>query len=554
MSGAVHLRSVGRFLYSENPFYLISCFLVLYGLQSHADSGTDIAARSARLATWIAGYTLLMAALAVTVTRVCRVWQDARTIFLVVVIGFVSLSWSIDEWYVISDVRATLTMLASIFFAVIVSETVIRACHMRFSRWYRIPYYGLLVVYFALPCWLGYLVGANNRSITPWSGLIFSVAISCATLLLIPAVRQGPLLTRHNGTPWKWPLYPLSAFVILWVMAGMRAHAVWTAFGVSGPDVRFEPLLLLPLSFSLLVLLAESNLGRRRPLGLPLAMGLAPGLCLLGIPLAGQSHLPFSDDLIYWTGSTLTLTLFSIALFYAYLRIRGVASATPGVIGTLIAISLLGTIPVPAEQLGLETWMIAATAAALQFGWTLGRWNSSLSWSSLAATTTLTVYLLCSSYGLGQWTAIATGAVAVSSMMVIGALFEGPLATCLRHLAAMCITVSCVLSVIRSSHWPVDISMATLSTAMAISLGYLIWVKRMGWAYIFACNLAGMLFIAGYSAYLAGFFEQLNFPFQIGIVFLLLGVCITIFKSERLGVAKFTQRKSRRFADWQMGF
>ena len=554
MSTRENFRSVGRFLYSQNPFYLISCFLVLYGLQSHADSGTEIAARSANLAAWIAGYSVLMAVVVIAVVRVCHVWQDARSIFLVVIIGFVCLSWSIDEWYVIGDMRATLVMLAGFVLSVVTSEIAIRVCGMRFSGWYRLSYYGLLLVFFAVPSWLGFLVSIRNRSITPWSGMIFSSAIACATLLLIPAMRRRVLLTRHSGTPWKWPLYPLSAFGMLWVLAGMRSHAVWTAFAFKGPDVRFEPLLLLPIAWALLILIAESNLGRRRQPAVACAMFLAPLLAILGLPHSGESHLPFHGELVYWTGSTVMLALVATLAFYVYLRFRGATNATLGVIASLILMSLFGTMPLPLEQMGLELWMLGAVAWILQLAWTLGRVQSSLAWSMFGGTGTLVICMGCNSYNLGQWSAVATGGFALVSMLIIGALFDSPWAAILRRAAALSIAAGSLLTVVASFQWPADRSLWTSATALTISLGYLLWVKRIGWFYVLAWNAAAVFFITGHSAYDYGFFDGLNAPFQIGVVFLIVGFGITMLKSERLDIARLMDRGKRQFKRWQLGF
>ena len=38
-------------------------------------------------------------------------------------------------------------------------------------------------------------------------------------LLLIPALHRGAVSTLDNGTPWRWPIYPLAIFVVLAVLA-----------------------------------------------------------------------------------------------------------------------------------------------------------------------------------------------------------------------------------------------------------------------------------------------------------------------------------------------
>ena len=97
MASSSQIRSLGRLLYTQNPFYLISCFLILYGLQIATIASGDLFSRSIFLTASMAAYMLLMAITCVGVVRLGRVWEDARSIFLVVIIAQIALSTGLDE-------------------------------------------------------------------------------------------------------------------------------------------------------------------------------------------------------------------------------------------------------------------------------------------------------------------------------------------------------------------------------------------------------------------------------------------------------------------------
>ena len=61
-----------RFLHTHNPFYLISCFLIIYGLQSFAMGGgphSGLLSTSIWMAGGIAAYILLMTLTCIAVVR-----------------------------------------------------------------------------------------------------------------------------------------------------------------------------------------------------------------------------------------------------------------------------------------------------------------------------------------------------------------------------------------------------------------------------------------------------------------------------------------------------
>src|SRR5689334_3250939 len=89
-------REFVRFLYTSNPFYVISAALVLVGLWMSFNPRATVFEVPA-LMLGLAGYTALLAATAVVLIRFGGVWQDVRTILLLVVLLFLATSVTIDE-------------------------------------------------------------------------------------------------------------------------------------------------------------------------------------------------------------------------------------------------------------------------------------------------------------------------------------------------------------------------------------------------------------------------------------------------------------------------
>src|SRR4051794_28304284 len=74
-------RGLVGWLYTSNPFYVLSADLVFIGLRMSFDtSGKSF--ETGALMVALLGYTLLLATTACLLIRVGRVWDDARTILL----------------------------------------------------------------------------------------------------------------------------------------------------------------------------------------------------------------------------------------------------------------------------------------------------------------------------------------------------------------------------------------------------------------------------------------------------------------------------------------
>src|ERR1700733_8950415 len=93
-----------RWVCTSNPFYVLSAGLFLAGLW------TSVEAQADDVQTWalmfgLSAYTLLLAATGCLLVRFGRVWDDVRTVLLLVVLLFLGTSVTFDELLVSSPER-----------------------------------------------------------------------------------------------------------------------------------------------------------------------------------------------------------------------------------------------------------------------------------------------------------------------------------------------------------------------------------------------------------------------------------------------------------------
>ena len=115
-----------RRLCCQNPFYLLSVCFVLHAVAHwyNADNG-------AMFSPWpllwvITGYTLLLALTGFVVIRFGRVWDDARSILLIILLLFVELSLVFDETLVNDPQTGRKLLLLCWAFSAALSELLLR--------------------------------------------------------------------------------------------------------------------------------------------------------------------------------------------------------------------------------------------------------------------------------------------------------------------------------------------------------------------------------------------------------------------------------------------
>jgi hypothetical protein len=446
---ATRARGMIRWVCTKNPFYVVSAGLFLLGLKvSFGDPAlaTDTWAMMAGLA----GYTLLLAATACLLVRFGNVWDDIRTVLLLVVLMFLATSVTFDEVLVLTPQRGVLCYLLGLALAVAVSETVLRGIRLNLPAWFRGPYYLLLGLFFIYPLVLNLWVNQPRSEAMLWGLYGFGPVAGLIFLTLLPAIRRGPEYVRGNGSPWPWPLYP-------WTLFGMLALAVparslllcWSMHLLDNSDrdaLVFGPHFLAPFGLAIAVLLLGIGLQARRRGPVAVALGL-PALmvlfCLFGHrpdAIYGQFLEVFRDRV---GGYPAFATLLAAGLFYGYAALRRAPLAMEAVTAALVALGFVG----PAT-LAWGDWTAPQTAPLLAAGvlqLLVGILNGA-SWQVLLGST-VTV-LAFSPWGAGMdvpYRAVVLGHLIVAAMLTIAALFDDPLALILRVIGTTAVLLACIV-------------------------------------------------------------------------------------------------------------
>jgi hypothetical protein len=493
---AVPRRRLLRWVSTNNPFYVLSAGLFLAGLW------VSFGAQSREVDTWalmsgLAGYTLLLAVTAFLLVRFARVWDDVRTVLLLVVLMFLATSVTFDEVLVVSPGRGYICYLGGLLFAVLVSEGLLRGMRLVLPAWFRVPYYLILALFFLYPMALSPLVDRPHDEALMWGLFGFSAATGLAFLTLLPAIRRGPDCVRANGSPWRWPLYPWALFGLLGLAVPARAFLLcWSMHLLDGPEtdqLLFGPYFLVPFGLVVAALLLEAGLVSSRRVLLGAALAVPVGLAALA--LVGHR-----DDSIYQEflglfaarlgGNPLWVTLLASAGFYAYATLRGAPAATEALTAALVALAfvdpdalVVGTSipPRPAPILA---------AAALQL--TLGT-DRRHAWRCLLGTAGLVAVV---ALGLPDGAAAFRGwlplHLALGGILLIGAAFDDPLARALRYVGAALVLQLCLVALFGQIEPPAGLPSWTMA-AYPLVLAVLLAAYGLRLRHWFSCAAAGLV-------------------------------------------------------------
>ena len=333
-----------RFLYAHNPLYLVSACLVLHGLRMITSSAGGITG-GWLMTSLLCGYALLLAGAAILIIRTGRVWEDARTILLVIVLLFFALSISFDELLLLQPGGGAKLMTIGWLFSVLLSEGLFRILGLSLRAAYRVPYYVILSLLFGYPVLLAELSFTGYERLMDWGVFAFPLISGVSLLILLPVAIRGGEHERAGDAPWRWPIYPWALFFFLATGLCVRSFTNCMAFQAgNGAEHTFAGYFLVPVLASMAVLffaLANASGDRRWT---AVATWLPLGLLALSLPGKPDGLLAsgFLNDLITTIGSPIQMTLVYLLLFYAVLWCRGRTSGMVGVSICLGCTSLVG--------------------------------------------------------------------------------------------------------------------------------------------------------------------------------------------------------------------
>jgi hypothetical protein len=451
MSRSAQRPSVLRYLYTHNPFYAVSAVLMLYAIWA-AYSRLEFGPGSTWLMTGVlAGYTLLLATIGVWIVRWGRVWEDARSILLLLLVLFLAVSISADSLFVRADTSrsATFLLVRGFLFSASVSEAVLWGAGVELGVLYRAPYHLLLALFYVAPWWYSPELHPRSEESLDWILLLFPLAAAVLLLSLWPAVRGGARYVAQNGTPWSWPLFPGTAFGVIAGAVGLRSYALTMTFGLDGSiwkkypggrsivfDTIWGPYFLVPLAFAILVLLLEVGLvsGNRRIVRR--VMNFAPLMLVLALPWTdGKVFREFFGVFVTTVGSPLWWTCWLLLALYVWAWIRGVRMAAQLSLAAGALFAIVGPRTIDVDSfVQPRPWPLLSIGALLLAH--AIRVRSSVACTAAAFVGTFGLWWLIPQTAVGSWRMPVCLNALWFAILIVGISFSDPMARILRGIAA----------------------------------------------------------------------------------------------------------------------
>lgn len=433
-----------RAIYTNNPLYLISAWLVFSGLRASFNTAGEA------FETWaflggLACYSLLLAIAACVLVRLGKVWEDVRTLTLLILLMLFAMSVSLDEAVTKNPAGGSFWLAMGFLFAVSISEALVVGLKVRFPLTYRIAYHLVLALLFLYPVALAPWVDRPQSSVLQWGLFAFSTAAGMVFLLLLPGIRWGERLLRHNGTPWGWPWYPLSLFFVLAVAVCLRAYYLCLSLHSVGYDWSiFGSYFLVPFFAALNVLWLELGLTMRKRRITTSA--LAAPMTWLWLAQAGSQdnavYLGFLDEFLsVFQATPLFVSLLMASAFFAIAALRRVPWAAEAWFASVAAMTVIGSGTLTLSDLSLKAgWPLIAVGMGLLLS-AMHRRESLRACLAAAAFVVGSVTELRGSWllslGLTPFGEIVPLEMLLGLLLIIGATFRDKHASLVRLAAAL---------------------------------------------------------------------------------------------------------------------
>ncbi len=213
----------------------------------------------------LAAYTLLMATTACFLIRVGKLWDDLHSLFILVVMVFLAMALCGDETMAADPRRGAVSCVGSFLFAVVVIEAVLRTTRLDFPPGIARRITSSARQVFLYPIALSPVLNDPEGPRLQWGLFGFAALAGLVLLSLVPAARAGAGLVAGNGSPWRWPLYPWSLFVVMAAGLGVRSYSLCVSFHyVGGSRTIFGPYFLVPIGLAVSLIWLEIGIVSRR--------------------------------------------------------------------------------------------------------------------------------------------------------------------------------------------------------------------------------------------------------------------------------------------------
>jgi len=510
--------SIRKYLYTHNPFYAISAVLMLYSIRTAYETLGFGTANCWLMTGALAGYTLVLAVIGVWIVRWGRVWEDARSILLLLLILFLAVSISADDLFVKAEASrsATMLLLCGFLFSATVSEAVLWGAGVRLGALYRIPYHSMLALFYFAPWIYSLWLYPQYEAWLDWMLLAFPVVAAVLFLCLLPAVRGGSQYVAANGTPWPWPWFPGTAFGVIAAAVSLRSYALTMTFGLDGTiwkklpsgrvivfDTIWGTYFLVPLALAILVLLLEMGLVTPNRRLVQRAMHLAPFLLLFALPWGeGPVFRGFLQTVVGTIGSPLWLTTWLLLAFFGWAWFRGVVGAYRSLLATGAVLSIVGPRTIDIDTLiPLQPWPLLIIGGVLLVQGVRQRSSRICTIANLFMT--LCLWLLLPRMGLTEFRAMICVNVLWFGTLTLGLVFHDSFARLLRHLSAAMFPLATLLAVADSRAAEIAL-LWRIAYLVVLAIGCLT-IARWWRSLWFLYGFGGMVGVTAYAGVVVGF-------------------------------------------------
>ncbi|WP_417848019.1 hypothetical protein [Thalassoglobus sp.] len=357
---------------TENPFYLISAACVIHSTGLSMGEGLPLSV----MISLIGGYLLLLAVIGIGIVRFWRVWDDARSIFLTLILLMLELSICFDQSIALHSKSAIVGLVGLTLGAMCLVELILRVLKIRLPWIYRFPFYlqlGLAMLASLIPMAFS---NSAESSVVRWAIYGVSGLAGLSMLTLIPAIRTSRDRVEFAGCPWIWPFHPWSLFVIVWVCLGFRLYLLTLSFdpafelsanaAYAGMGGIFGGYLLVPMLLGMSWLLLEAALVHRHWLIQTFALSL-PFVCV-GLSVEQRSLNPAMESFLaeysQHIGAPVWLASLASVLYFAVAWWRGLPFARRGLVVSMLLVSVVNSKRVTFEGVE-EINLIWLTATAI---------------------------------------------------------------------------------------------------------------------------------------------------------------------------------------------
>lgn len=540
---AWRIPRIAKFLYNHNPFYLISACLFVYGLQAVFRPGeVNLLFERFEVAyidPWflmlgLCSVTLLMGVTAYLIVRFGKVWDDARSLVLVLLLMFLAISVSFDEIVTLASwdddsVRDAVSLLGfGLCFAIALSESLLRGLSVRLPWSYRGPLYAFLGLFFTFPLWVSPEVADLSMDQARWRVVAFPLIAGLITLTLLPAVRTGKSALANNGTPWNWPWIPWTVFVFIGGAVCFRSYSLAISFDLGKAkahfwDTSFGLYFLIPFLIPVLFVLLEISLVDRLKKLQNGTLLAAPLLLLISYPWLGPwtthyTYSRFAYEFVETAGSPVFIALMGLLIFYGYAWLRGLRRAETGFVAMLLLAVFIGpnsfgerTYSPSFED--AQAWPLASLGV-LQLCLCIARRNSRQALIG-ALSLSLAAGLLVAETKLAGFKASVTFHLVLASLLIISTVFRDEFAKRLRYIAAGGIGTACVVAMLAGPRFglPVESVGGYVGGMTVLAFAYGLQLRFWPFIAIGILNCAGGL--ASIGLWIVRFIRDLSIPDEV---------------------------------------